>query len=105
MGELVTTGVWTIRPGHEQDFVQAWTEFAAWAGTMPGAGTLRLGFTVTDPARYVSFAAWDSADAAHAWKQTPEFRERMAQVMVHVAGFEPAELSVVASAGAPATLV
>jgi heme-degrading monooxygenase HmoA len=100
MSELVTTGVWNVRAGHETEFVQEWTRFANWAATMPGATTLRLGFDVTHPARYVSFAAWDDADAAHAWKQTAEFRERMAQVMVHVDAFEPAELSVVATAGA-----
>jgi len=105
MSELVTTGVWQVRAGHEAEFVQAWTDFAGWASGMAGATTLRLGFDVTHPGRYVSFAPWHSADAAHAWKQSPDFRERMAQIMVHVEAFEPTELSVVAVVGAAAATV
>ena len=97
MSELVTTGTWLTKPGEEPAFAEEWTRFAEWAATLPGATTLRLGFDVVDPQRYVSFAAWTSADAAHEWKRTPQFRERMARVQQHVALFEPAELSVVAT--------
>ena len=103
MSELVTTGTWLTKPGEEQAFVEEWTRFAEWAATIPGATTLRLGFDVVDPQRFVSFAAWTSADAAHAWKQTPQFRERMALVQQHVRLFEPAELSVVAAVQSPAS--
>lgn len=105
MTELVTTGIWQVKPGKEADFVAAWTQFAEWAATMPGSTTLRLGWDITIPGRYVSFAAWSSVDAAHAWKQSAEFRSRMAQVQQHVESFEPSELSVastVASPSAPA---
>lgn len=97
MSELVTTGVWRVRSGHEAEFIQEWTDFAQWAAQMPGADTLRLACDNADPQRYVSFAPWRDADAAHAWKQTPEFRQRIAQVLQYVQDFQPTELSVVAA--------
>jgi heme-degrading monooxygenase HmoA len=79
-------------------FVAAWSEFAAWAGGTPGAGTLRLARDTRDPERFVSFAAWDSIEEVRAWKSAPDFRERVARVLQHVAEFEPSELKVVATA-------
>jgi heme-degrading monooxygenase HmoA len=103
MSELITTGVWRVRPGHEAEFIHEWTRFAQWASTMSGSTRLRLGCDLGDPQRYVSFAVWEGAAAAHAWKQSPEFREKIAQVLRHVDAFEPTELSVVAVARRPPT--
>ena len=98
MGEMYTTGTWTPNPGGEDAFVDAWLEFARWACEMPGAGTLRLARDAGDPSRFVSFGRWESMDAAHAWKSSPEFRERMGRLQRHVSEFVPAELEVIASA-------
>ncbi len=95
MAALVTTGTWNVDPIKEVAFIDAWAAFAAWASSMPGAGTLRLG-RVSDAARFVSYAAWEDADAVRAWKSLPEFRERLAQVLQHVEDFHAAELDVVA---------
>ena len=105
MSELITTGTWRPKAGAEDAFVAAWSEFAGWASSMPGAGILRLGRDMSDAERFVSFGTWESADAAHAWKASPEFRERMARVQEHVERFEPAELDLVATADAGATTV
>ena len=59
---------------------------------MPGAGRLRLARDREDPSRFVSFGRWESSGAAHAWKASPDFRERMSHVQRHVAEFKPAEL-------------
>ena len=103
MAELITTGTWRPKAGAEDAFVAAWSEFSAWASSMPGAGVLRLGRDTRDPERFVSFGAWESAGAAHEWKASPEFRERMARVQEHVEQFVPAELDLVATANAGAT--
>jgi heme-degrading monooxygenase HmoA len=81
--------------GAEQAFVAAWSEFAAWASDMPGAGTLCLTRDLQQPGRFVSFGDWADGDSVRAWKSSPEFRERMAQVLRHVDAFEPTELEVV----------
>jgi heme-degrading monooxygenase HmoA len=98
MTAIYTSGTWQLDPGNEEAFVAAWTEFARWASGMPGAGTLRLARDLRASGRFVSFGAWDSLEAVRAWKSAPDFRERMAHLLQHVAEFEPSELAVVASA-------
>ena len=96
MSEVYSSGVWTAKEGEAEEFVGAWTEFARWLGTMPGAGTARLTRDLSEPRRYLSFAPWDSAEAMHAWKRAPEFGERMAAVQKHVTEFTPTEMELVA---------
>jgi heme-degrading monooxygenase HmoA len=98
MGEIYTNGNWKPRQDDEQAFVEAWTEFASWASSMPGSGTLRLVRDLNDPSRFVSFGDWGSIDEVKAWKGSPEFRERMAHVLQHVEDFRPGEMKLVATA-------
>lgn len=98
MSTIYTSGTWRTRAGQEDDFVEAWSAFAEWANTMPGCGTLRLVRDLRD-GHFVSFGDWESEEAAHAWKSQPDFKERIARVLVHVDGFEPSELALVATAG------
>ena len=100
MGEVYTTGAWKPRAGREDAFVEAWTEFAAWASGMAGAGTLRLARDTRDRERFVSFGRWKSNESVRAWKGDPEFRERLAQVMQYVDEFAPTELELVAAVDA-----
>jgi heme-degrading monooxygenase HmoA len=100
MPVIYTTGSWKPNPGKEDAFVEAWAEFAAWASGKPGAGRLQLARDVRDSERFVSFGKWDAIDDVRAWKSDPEFRERIARVVQHVAEFEPTELAVIATAEA-----
>jgi heme-degrading monooxygenase HmoA len=100
MTEIYTTGRWQPNPGKDGAFVEAWMQFASWASGMPGAGTLRLTRDVRDARVFLSFGRWESIDAVRAWKSDPDFRERMARVLQHVAEFEATELAVVATAAA-----
>ena len=103
MSEFITSGAWKPKPGEDDAFIAAWGEFAAWASGMAGAGTLRLMRDLADPSQFLSTGLWDSIEQVHAWKASPEFRERMGRVQQHVAEFKPAELQVIASAEAGAT--
>jgi heme-degrading monooxygenase HmoA len=96
MAETYSSGVWTAKEGEDEAFVEAWTEFARWLSTMPGAGTARLTRTVGAPQRYLSFASWESPDALDAWKSNPEFSRRIAAVREHVTDFTPSEYELVA---------
>lgn len=98
MSELTTKGTWIVDPAKEVAFVDAWSTFAEWASAMPGATTLRLARDETNQRRFVSFAAWETPEAVRAWKSSPDFKERMAQVLQHVDDFLPEELIVVATA-------
>jgi heme-degrading monooxygenase HmoA len=42
MSEVYSSGIWKVKDGEDQEFVDAWTDFAKWLSTMPGAGTARL---------------------------------------------------------------
>jgi len=95
MSEIVTTGVWKTRAGSEEEFIRAWEAFAGWAKDMEGAGALRLTRDMREEGRFVSFAPWANEGAVRAWKGSPEFSERLAQVRQHVEDFEPTELETV----------
>jgi heme-degrading monooxygenase HmoA len=84
-----TSGVWLVKEGEEDDFVADWREFAVWARTMPGCGTLMLVRDLDEPSRFMSFAPWESFETQRAWKETDEFRERMTRVRRHVDDFTP----------------
>ena len=98
MSHIYTTGTWSPYPGQEEDFVRAWEQFATWASSMPGAGRLSLARDMRETERFISFGGWDSLEQVRGWKGSPEFRERMAQVLQHVDEFQPAELTLIASA-------
>ena len=95
MAETYTNGVWIVKAGEEDAFVSAWTEFASWGHTWPGAGTLRLVRDSYTPSRYMSFGAWESFDAQQAWKDSADFKERMARVRQHVEDFTPSVFELV----------
>jgi heme-degrading monooxygenase HmoA len=96
MAETYTSGAWVAKAGEEDDFVDAWREFAAWARTMPGCGTLRLVRDVEDAARFLSFAPWASFEAQRDWKETDAFRDRMMRVRRHTDEFIPSTYELVA---------
>jgi len=83
MSDVYSHGEWKVKEGEEDDFVAAWTEFAKWFTDMDGAGKAHLSRSLEDPQSYMSFANWKSADAMHAWKESPEFREKMGAIRQH----------------------
>ena len=84
-----------MKAGEEDAFVAAWRGFASWGHTWPGCGTLRLVRDVSEPNRYMSFGPWESFDHQQAWKDHPEFRERIGRVRAHVEEFTPSVLELV----------
>jgi heme-degrading monooxygenase HmoA len=96
MAVAYSSGAWTAKEGEGDAFVEAWTEFARWLSTMPGAGTARLTRDLSEPRRYLSFAPWETVEDMHAWKSNPEFGQRMRVVREHVADFTPSELELIA---------
>jgi len=105
MNDIFTSGAWKANPGSEEAFVEAWTEFATWTSTLPGVGALHLLRDLDEPGRYLSFADWESPADAERWKSGPDFRERLAHILQHVADFKASEYAaaVTAEAGASAT--
>ena len=95
MAETYTNGTWTVKDGEDDAFVAEWTSFVTWATEMDGSGSFRLVRDVDSPARYMSFADWESFDAQSAWKQRPEFPEQIGRVRAHCTDFTPAVFELV----------
>ena len=95
MAVTYTSGTWRVKPGEEDAFVQAWTEFVTWAGGFAGSGEFRLVRDLDQPNTYFSFAPWESFDAQRSWKEEPEFRERIMRVRSHCEDFQPSTLELV----------
>lgn len=76
IGTIYTLAEWMVKPGNEDAFVSAWTEFSRWtAENQPGAMTGVLLRDTREPLRFVSFGPWKDQEAADAWRRTPQFQE------------------------------
>lgn len=102
MAETYTMGFWTAKAGEEDAFAAAWTEFAEWMKEQPGVETMRLVRDLKEPAKFISFANWKRIELIHAWKSTPEFKERIGRVKQHTDEFTAAEAELVVRVDAPA---
>jgi len=96
VAETYSSGAWKVKAGEEDAFVEAWKEFVGWSAGMPGSGTFRLVRDLGQPGRYLSFAPWESSEAAQAWQQQPEFAERLGRVRAHCDEFQPSSYESVA---------
>ena len=77
MTEHYGSGTWYVKAGHEEEFVQRWTEFITWSrSTHPAMLSASLLHDRALPGHYVSFAEWSDPAARASWKQTPEFADR-----------------------------
>lgn len=94
MAETFTCGVCVVRTGDEDGWFGV-DGFRDRASTMPGSGTFGLVRALDNPGRYMSSAPWDSNEAQVAWKQLPEFRERIGRVRSQGWHFEPSALGLV----------
>jgi heme-degrading monooxygenase HmoA len=92
---VYTMGVWTVKPGREEDFVAAWDALGQW--------TLEQGFDThgtlvrdrSDPRRFVSFGPWRSAEDAERWRAARGFHEHFARLEETLERFEPGTYDVV----------
>ena len=99
MAETYTSGIWIVKQDEHDEFVAAWRDFVSWASAWAGSGTFRLVRDVDEPAKYLSFAPWETFEAQEAWKADPEFRERIGRVRQHTDEFTPSVLELVTQVG------
>jgi heme-degrading monooxygenase HmoA len=89
MTKTFSSGMWTVKSGEEDAFVEDWKKFVSWAAELPGSGDFRLLHDIDQPNRFVSFGSWEDHDAQNAWTQHPEFAERLGRVRAHCDDFKP----------------
>jgi heme-degrading monooxygenase HmoA len=84
-----TSGIWTVSPGQEAAFVEAWGEFARWSQeTFPGAHAWLLRDR-DEPNVFMSIGPWSSDEDVAMWRNSLGFRERVGHIRGLVMSFEP----------------
>jgi heme-degrading monooxygenase HmoA len=92
---VYTLGVWTVKPGREDDFVAAWDALGQWTLERDYETHGTLIRDRDNPQRFISFGPWRSAEEVERWRQDPGFAERFARVNDALDGFEPGTYDVV----------
>jgi quinol monooxygenase YgiN len=97
MGQPYTHGTWTVKPGHEEQFVAAWTELAEWTNReVQGSVWAKLLRDSATRNRFISFGPWEDLDAIDRWRADPGWQERVERLRELLDGFEPSTLELVA---------
>ncbi len=95
--EVFTHGRWTVKPGREDEFVVAWSEFAEWTRkNIPGAQWAVLLRDQQQRSVFLSLGPWESPAAVEAWRASEGFRTRVGRIRELLDGFEAATLDPVA---------
>lgn len=99
MTAVYTAGIWTVKPGREDEFVALWRELAAWTATaFPGArGTLLR--DREQPNRFLSFGPWESVEQIEAWRAAREWQELVGRLREVLDDFRPGTYDVAAETG------
>ncbi len=78
---VCTSGDQHVKPGREQEFVDAWREMAEWSTSQYGPnGWGKLLRDKEDPARFRSVGAWPDERAVEEWRASEGFKERLAKI-------------------------
>jgi heme-degrading monooxygenase HmoA len=74
-GQSYSSGEWLVRPGSEEEFIEAWTTFIEWTlDNAPGAESFVLVRSLEDSRKFLSLGAWESQEAQEAWREMPRMR-------------------------------
>ena len=78
---VYTSGDWHVKPGREQEFVDAWQELAEWSTNEYGPdGWGKLFRDKEDPARFRSVGAWPDERVVEEWRASDGFKQRLAKI-------------------------
>ena len=87
---LWTHGTWTVKPGHEDEFMDAWRALAAVDfGQSEPATLLR---DRDRPNVFVSFSPWPDDEAVAGFRASDEFRAAQERMRDLLEAFEPQTL-------------
>jgi len=96
MSTLYTHTTWRVKPGHEEDFVERWSEWIDWSHRQGLQARAMLLRDVDSPRTFLSFGPWASMAAVRSWRALGGYHERVARLQEVVESFEPRTLEVVA---------
>jgi heme-degrading monooxygenase HmoA len=78
MTSVWTHGTWTVKPGREEDFVNAWRAMVREVGAhLEVKGTPTLLRDHDRPNVFISFGPWESVDAISHFRSSEPFRRHV----------------------------
>lgn len=96
---VYTLGIWLVKPGRENDFVQAWRDLARKTQEdFPDAKAVLM-HDRDVPNRFISTGPWESLEQIEVWRASATFTqgyETMREMLEH---FEPHTLDEAATIG------
>ena len=99
MDEVYTLGVWQVKDGNQNEFVEAWERLGRYFRTLshpPGKGTLLQ--SLDDPSRFYSFGPWRSIDDIEDMRNHPDTPKEIGKLMNLCDEGRPGVFRVVATA-------
>lgn len=97
--EVYTLGAWTVKPGKQDEFVEAWLAVGRHFARLdhpPGPGTLLQ--SVDEPTRFYSFGPWGSLVDVQAMREHPDTPAALGAAMALCDEAHPGTYRVVATA-------
>ena len=79
-----TSGDWYVMPGHEQDFVSTWKDFAERTNQRFGGGWAMLLHDKDDPTHFTSVGMWSDEQRVQEWRESDDFRAGMESMRAYL---------------------
>ena len=86
---VYTLGIWTVRPGREEEFIAAWKDLAVRTKSDFPEATAVLLRDRDQANRFISSGPWESLDQVRAWRSSAAFRDSIARIQELLESFEP----------------
>jgi heme-degrading monooxygenase HmoA len=96
---IYTLGIWTVKPGREDEFVEAWRDFAERTRDEFRASGATLLRDREVPNRFISSGPWDSMEAVESWRASSLFAEGVGRIRELLDGFETHTMDLAAEVG------
>jgi quinol monooxygenase YgiN len=98
MLDIYTLGIWMVKPGKAEEFINEWTLFAQWtSNNVPSAGKAHLLRDEKDPLRFISFGSWKDEEAIQKWRSSEKFIDFATKIKDLCQDFQPNTLKVVST--------
>jgi heme-degrading monooxygenase HmoA len=86
---VYTLGIWLVKPGRENDFVQAWQDMARQTQEdFPGRKAVLM-HDRDVPNRFISTGPWESVEQIEQWRGSENFQRNLQAIKELVEHFEP----------------
>ncbi|QCO98682.1 antibiotic biosynthesis monooxygenase [Arthrobacter sp. 24S4-2] len=96
---VYTLGIWLVKPGRENDFVQAWRDLASKTKEdFPGAKAVLMRDRDV-PNRFISTGPWESPEEVERWRASATFTEGYEALREMLEHFQPHTLDEAATIG------